>query len=159
MLNKECKKSALGGTFSFFHIGHRFFISKALKFSQELIIGVTSDEFIKKLKKNHPVEPYEIRALNVLRFCLRELSPGQRVTIFPLEDQYGPTLYDKEIDCIIVSEETYPRAVEINSIRIKRGLKPLKIIKVKILKDDKGRKISSTMLWRRYRSIFSDKIH
>ena len=159
MLNKKCKKSALGGTFSFFHRGHQFIISEALRVSDEIVIGVTSDDFVKRLKKKHPVEPYEIRALNVLKFCLRNMSSRQKITIFPLEDKYGPTIYDEEIDCIIVSEETFPTAIKINSLRMKRRLKPIRIIKVKMLKDEEGRKISSTLLWRRYTSISSNKIY
>ena len=158
MLNKKCKKSALGGTFSFLHIGHKFFLKEALKISEELIIGISSDEFVRKLDKKHPIEPYEVRALKVLNFCLKEIKTEQKITIFPLDDPYGPTIWDSELDCIIVSEETYARALEINSIRINRGLRPLNIIKVKLLTDEKGKKISSTLMWKRYGSIFTDKI-
>ena len=51
MLNKKCKVSALGGTFSFFHKGHQFLLINALKSSKELLIGITSDEFVRKGSK------------------------------------------------------------------------------------------------------------
>ncbi|RLE60651.1 MAG: phosphopantetheine adenylyltransferase [Thermoprotei archaeon] len=158
MLNKKCKVSALGGTFSFFHKGHQFLLINALKSSKELLIGITSDEFVRKLGKQHPVEPYEVRALNVLHFCLNNMSKNQRVTVFPLDDPYGPTIERADIDCIIVSEETFKRASEINELREKKGLKRLNIIKVELVRDEKGEKISSTVLWRRSSLVSPYKI-
>jgi pantetheine-phosphate adenylyltransferase len=47
----------------------------------------------------------------------------------PISDKYGPTLIE-DFDVIIVSPETYNNAVEINDKRIKKGKKPMKIIKI-----------------------------
>lgn len=117
--------------------------------ARSILIGVTSDEFASKLGKIHPVEPYEVRALKVVRFCLRSMAAGQSLRVFPLDDPYGPAISDSTIDCLLVSEETSWRAREINRLRLSRGMNALKVHVVSLLKDGEGRKISSTMLWRR----------
>jgi len=65
-----------------------------------------------------------------------------------LEDPYGPTITDGDISAIVVSEETLPRALEINRIRRSHGLKPLDIVVVALMKDDDGRPLSSAKLRR-----------
>jgi len=144
----RCKKAVLGGTFSLLHEGHKHFLSKAIESASELVIGISSDTFIAKLSKNHPVEDYESRAVRVLLFCLNYVREGQRVYIFPLDDRYGPATKDPELDCIVLSEENRRLLKKINKIRALRGLKPLKAIVVNLLKIKGGVKLSSTLLWR-----------
>ncbi len=143
---RKCFKGVVGGTFSLLHRGHRHLLSYAFYNSRKLLVGVTSDEFVKSHKKDHPIEPYEVRALAVLLF-LKSLG-SKEVEIVPIDDIYGPTLWDREIDCIFVSEETFPGAFMINIARKAKGLHPLKIYVSEIVSRE-GEKISSTMLWRR----------
>ena len=63
-----------------------------------------------------------------------------------MEDPYGTTIYDADFDAIVVSEETEPTAVEINEIRISKGMKPLDIVVVSFVLAYDGNPISSTRI-------------
>ncbi len=147
---RVCKKCVLGGTFSLLHSGHRHFLFNAWRRCRNLVIGVTSDEFARRLGKSHPIEPYEVRALSVLSYLL-SLGNGL-YEVVPIDDPYGPAVEREDIDCIFVSEETFPGAVTINIIRRLHGLSPLKICVIDI-KSIQGRRISSTLLWSRVSSL------
>ncbi|MCI4409593.1 MAG: pantetheine-phosphate adenylyltransferase [Thermofilum sp.] len=144
---KECKIGLVGGTFSLLHRGHRHLLRYAASKSEKLIVGVTSDEYIRKNQKNHPVEPYELRALSVILF-LMHVDPSLNILVVPIDDEYGPALTEVEADCIFVSEETFSGAVKVNLARKERGLKPLKVYSVELIGQE-GEKLSSTTLWRK----------
>jgi len=146
-MKKFCK-CAVGGTFSFFHEGHRHLLKTALSMAHHLIVGITTREYLSRRPKRHPVETYELRAVNVLRYCLRNSRMGDIIEIVPLDDPYGPTLTDPALECIVVSEETFLTAVEINARRRELGLRPLDIVVVEmILSPRSGEALSSSELW------------
>ena len=68
--------------------------------------------------------------------------------IVPLDDPYGTTIYDSDFDAIVVSEETEPTAVEINEIRISKGMNPIDIVVVSFVLAYDGTPISSTRIRR-----------
>lgn len=145
------RKVAVGGTFSFFHAGHRHLIKRALEVGgEEVVVGVVSDELAALRRKNHPVEPYEVRALRVLRYCLRRVKPGQRVTVLPLDDIEGPAGSDPTIEALVATEETFANAVSVNRSRMARNLKALAIEVVEPLLGPDGEPLSSTKLWTAY---------
>mgnify|MGYP001626385170 FL=1 len=141
------RKVAVGGTFSFFHAGHRHLIRRALELGEEAVIGVVSDEYAARRRKKHPVEPFEVRALRVLRYSLRKARPGQRVTLVPLDDVAGPAGYDPEVDALVATEETFVNALAVNGERAQRGLAPLAIEVVEPVLGPGGEPLSSTRLW------------
>src|SRR3989338_4577815 len=47
---KKFKTAVLGGTFDHFHKGHKNFLEHGLSISKRLVVGLTSDEFVKKIK-------------------------------------------------------------------------------------------------------------
>jgi cytidyltransferase-like protein len=148
MPTKECRKGAVGGTFSLMHRGHRHLLRVAAEKSKALLVGVSSDEYA-SARKAHPLEPYELRALSVLLYLLM-VDPDLEVEIHPLDDAFGPAYLDGELECIFVSEETVPGAVAINILRRLRGLAPLRIYSVELITDEKGVRLSSTALWSRF---------
>jgi len=89
---KNCRKGAVGGTFSLLHRGHRLLLSYAALNSERLLIGVTSDEYAQS-RKTHPVEPFELRALSVLLYVLT-VNPEVVVEVVPIDDAYGPAVVD-----------------------------------------------------------------
>ena len=140
------KVGVIGGTFSTFHNGHKHFILKALSFVDRLIIGVTSDEFVKKLEKAHPVEEFETRVSRLENF-LKNQNVLDRCEIIKIDDFMGPAGTRVDIEAIIVTDETLASALEINLHRVRNNLKPLSIIVIEPLLNDDYTPISATLLW------------
>ena len=137
-----------GGTFDILHKGHKELLKKAFEIGEHVIIGLTTDDFVKELRKNHGSNPYFIRLKN-LRSFLKEKGWIERAEIVPLSDYGGPALFRKDIEAIIVSNETEKRAIEINRERIRKGLKPLEIIVVEMVLAEDGKPISVTRIRKR----------
>lgn len=138
------RKLAVGGTFSLLHSGHRYLLRSTLNLGKEILIGVTSDEYIREMNKKHPVEPYEVRALRIVRYCLRIAKPGQRITVTPIDDFAGPVKYDPSIEALIATEETFTNALR---IALARREMPLEIAVVEPVLGPDGEPISSTKIW------------
>jgi pantetheine-phosphate adenylyltransferase len=132
------RKVAVGGTFDGLHLGHKVLLNKAFELGDRVIIGLTGDAYAKGKSMS-----YEKRKRNLEMF-LR----GKNYEIVELSDAYGPAIIDAELDAIVVSEETKAKALEINDIRGKRGLKPLEIVVVPMVMAADGKPISSTRIRR-----------
>lgn len=137
---------ATGGTFDEIHYGHRILLSKAFNFGKCVLIGITSDNFAAGKKgKNKLRHPFESRVKRLVRFIKEEFGDVNFV-IRELNDDYGPTCTDSNVQALIVSEETETKGHEINRIRTSKGLVPLKIITVAMLKAEDGQALSSTRI-------------
>jgi glycerol-3-phosphate cytidylyltransferase len=55
------------GTFDLWHIGHSNILSGCCKYSENICVGVSSDEFTFQKKQVHPVDSFETRATNAKR--------------------------------------------------------------------------------------------
>jgi pantetheine-phosphate adenylyltransferase len=128
----------LAGTFDILHIGHKKLINHALKISKKLYLGVTSDEFVKK-NKSYKCASFEERKNNIIKFLGKRIS---KVEIVELNDEFGMAQNEKNLQAIVVSDETKFRAEAINEIRKKNGLKPLEIISLPIVYAEDSKKIS-----------------
>jgi cytidyltransferase-like protein len=137
----------LGGTFDRFHKGHKKLLETALELGDTVLIGVTTEKMLENHPKTHEVDSYRER-VRVLTTFLEEKNCTDRAVIIPLNDSYGPTLSDASMDVIIVSLETAFRAREINRVRVKRGLKPLKIMVLNMVLAEDGNPISSNRIRR-----------
>ncbi len=133
----------LGGSFSQLHKGHLALLKEALNISKKIRIGLVSKPSSKVL--NELIEDYETRYRN-LKNAILELSPNAELEIFPISDPYGPSIAQADLTDIICTEETLPRAVEINEIRKKKGLRPLKIHFIELELAEDGRPIRSTRI-------------
>jgi len=145
-MEKKFKIVAVGGTFDLFHSGHHALLIKAFEVGNHILIGLCSDDFLKKMRKPHRIASYASR-LEELKNLLRKNGVLERAEIIPLNDAYGITLSDKRIDAIVVSEETEPRARQINEKRKSMGMSPLQIITVKMILSEDHYPISSTRIW------------
>ena len=141
MNSKKYNKVAVGGTFDKFHDGHKKLLSTAFQIGNKVEIGVTSDEF-GGLKGD--IDSCEERMNNLKSF----FSDKSNFIVIPLNDPYGTTIYDGDFDAIVVSEETEPTAVEINDIRVSKGMDPLDIVVVSFVLAYDGNPISSTRIRR-----------
>jgi len=135
-------KVAVGGTFDHFHKGHEELLNKAFSIGHNILIGVTSDEF--GGKKGH-IDPCSKRMSDLEEYLKKYKS---HYIVKRLEEPYGPTIYDPEIDAIVVSMETKPTADKINEIRIKKGMNPLKIFTINWVLADDGKPVSSSRIRR-----------
>ena len=138
---------AVGGTFDEFHKGHRTLLIKAFQISEQVLVGLTSDDFVEKLNKPHPTAPYKER-LEELKAFLREHDFLERTTIIPLDDVYGVTLSKGCVEALVVSRETEPTALKINEKRKTIGLPPLYIVVIDMVPSENHVSISTTRIRR-----------
>ncbi len=154
------KNAAVGGTFDELHKGHKALLTKAFEISDNVVIGLCSDEFVKDLGKPHVTAPYTKRLEELTRF-LEEHSYSDRYRIIPLDDVYGVTLSESSIDAIVVSQETEQVAFRINNQRRRRGLSPLAIVTISMIPSQNHSPISTTRIRRgeidRQGRILSDR--
>ncbi len=145
-MKKKFETVAVGGTFDLFHKGHRALLRKAFKVGNRVLIGLCSDDFVKKMRKPHGIASYAER-LEELEKLLKKKGVLERAEILPLDDEYGLTLSDTRIDAIVVSAETEPRAHKINEKRKSLGMASLTIVAVKMVLSEDLYPISSTRIW------------
>ncbi|HEX54840.1 MAG: phosphopantetheine adenylyltransferase [Candidatus Altiarchaeales archaeon] len=134
------KKVVIGGTFDILHRGHKTLLNVGFQISRSIVIGLTSDEFAARFRVKRVVS-YSERERNLREFIDRNYHGEYE--IIRIDDFYGISTIDPEIDCIVVSEETLLRAQEINAIRFKKGLPKLTIVVVPIVVAEDGKPISS----------------
>jgi pantetheine-phosphate adenylyltransferase len=140
MSNKKYHKIAVGGTFDQFHEGHQKLLGKAFEMSEQVLIGVTSDEFARTKGK---IEPCNHR-MSQLKRNLKKFHADYSVS--RLDDSCGPAIEEEDLEALVVSDETEPTAQLINKIRKKKGMKPLDIITIRMVLAEDGKPISSTRI-------------
>jgi pantetheine-phosphate adenylyltransferase len=143
---KKLNLVATGGTFDYIHIGHLKLLSAAFNIGNHLIIGLTSDDFVKRFKPTSNIKnSYETRYQNLKEKILQNFN-DVNYTIIKLEDEFGPVISSSEIQAIVVSEESLVKVQKLNDIRITKCLNPLNVIVVEIAKSEDGLPISSTRI-------------
>jgi len=142
---KRFRKLAVGGTFDLFHTGHKATLLKAFALSERVLIGVTSDQLAARQGKRHKVEPYASRVTELREFLRRE-KLDERAEIIPINSKFGVADMEPNLDTILVSDETYQVALDINRAREKTGLKRLEIVLNEKLSAEDGGSLSSTRI-------------
>ena len=135
----------VGGTFDEFHKGHRALIMKAFEVGDRVMIGLSSDQLARELRKRHEVALYE-RRLRELRNFLRKQGVLDRAKIVPLDTPYGVTLSTSVADALVVSRETEPVGKTINEKRGASGLRPLQLVVIDMVPAEDKIPISSTRI-------------
>ncbi|KAF3764436.1 hypothetical protein M406DRAFT_41890 [Cryphonectria parasitica EP155] len=124
------------------------------------VIGITGDELLKKKKDAEVLEPWDDRARNVIQFLssILELSSegwarvaapkveekdGDFVSTLRdgtitiqcvrIQDPFGPTITQEDLDSLVVSAETRSGGQAVNNERAKRGWKDLEVFEVDVL--------------------------
>ncbi len=146
-MEKKFKSVAVGGTFDEFHKGHRALLLKAFEVGEQVLIGLCSEELVKKLNKPHSTAPYQER-LEELRAFLRENGFLERAKIIPLSDVYGVTLSKGCVEALVVSRETELTALKINEKREELELPPLHIVVIEMVPSENHAPISTTRIHR-----------
>lgn len=141
------KRIAVGGTFDPVHRGHEALFRRAFDLAGpggEVHVGLTSDRLAGR--KPRPVRPYGARRRD-LEALLRRRFPGRKFRIRKLVHPWGAAARE-DYDALVVSPETAPAAGALNRGRMKRGLKPLRIVVVPHVLAEDGRVLSSTRIVR-----------
>jgi pantetheine-phosphate adenylyltransferase len=146
-MQKKFKTVAVGGTFDELHKGHRALLVKAFEVGEHVLVGLCSDEFVRKMNKEHEIASYDHRSEDLKTF-LRKNDLLKRAEILPLNDSYGVTLSKSYIEGLIVSKETEPMAIKINEKRKARGLTPLQTVVIEMIPSENHTPISSTRIHR-----------
>lgn len=142
---KHFHEVAVGGTFDSLHRGHRILLRTAFRVGDKVLIGLSRNGFVEKLRKGHPVDRYPKRKRELLAFLKKE-GVLNRSKIVPLDDPYGPAISNSSIRALVVSRLTKGMADKINKIRRRRGLKPLPIVSIGMVVAEDFDLISSTRI-------------
>lgn len=137
---------ATGGTFDCIHQGHLNLLSESFRIGQKVIIGLTSDQFVKKYKVNIDIKHDYTERLENLNKVISINFPNRNYDIVRLNDEFGPILTSDEIEAIVVSEDTFEKISQVNKIRSIKNLKPLKISVIRMVNSRDGKPLSSTRI-------------
>jgi len=137
----------MGGTFDHLHVGHKFLLRTALKLSKTIEIGLTSQGLLKNKNSPSKLEDYNTRKNNLETF-ISTFTNINRVSIVEIRnwDDMAKYSQDPEYEGLVVSQETYSNAVKLSEQREVKGLEPLILIVIPLLKDKNNIKISSTAI-------------
>ena len=135
-----------GGTFDHFNKGHREFLRYALSKSLKLLIGLTTDAYVKEKNKTEGVDSYRIRKLQLEKF-LKEEKALEKISITPIDSVFIPKIWESlPIEAIIVSENTVLGAEKVNLKRKEQKKYPLKIEVCPLIKNENNEYISSSKI-------------
>ncbi|QYS96670.1 hypothetical protein H0G86_003909 [Trichoderma simmonsii] len=160
----------LGGTFDHLHAGHKLLLhatallmgipEKHTGKHSVLIVGISGDELLKNKKYAEVLQPWDVRANNVLQFLstiFNSASSSNTNTLPPtstpapdelhatfrdgavlvrcvnIHDPFGPTISEEIMDVIVVSGETRSGGQAINDKRTEKGWKPLEVFEIDVL--------------------------
>jgi len=135
---------AMGGTFDIIHRGHLTLLSTAFDISEKVIIGLTSDEFVEKKGKN-PIHKYDERLKNLISIIFTKF-PNSYFEISQLDNDFGPAVLEKEVQALVVSDETRNQGDILNKLRSERDLSPVEVIVVPMTLAKDGERISTTRI-------------
>ena len=135
---------ALGGTFDILHKGHLVLLQTAFSISSKVIIGLTSDEFATKKGKNLLHGYFE--RYHTLELIIQKNFPNSQYEISKLDNDFGPAVLEKEVEALVVSEETMGQGKILNKLRNERRLPPVEIVIVPMALATDGKHISTTRI-------------
>lgn len=135
---------AMGGTFDIIHKGHLTLLSNAFEISDKVIIGLTSDEFAVKKGKTL-INKYEKRLENLTKIISKEF-PNSSFQISKLDNDFGPAVLEKEVEALVVSDETSNQGTVLNKLREERNLPSVKVITIPMFLAKDGTRISTTRI-------------
>jgi pantetheine-phosphate adenylyltransferase len=135
---------ATGGTFDIIHRGHLTLLSNAFAISDKVIIGLTSDKLAEK-KEKLLINKYEKR-LETLTAVISKEFPNSSFQISKLDNDFGPAVLEKEVEALVVSDETSNQGIILNQLRAEKKLPSVKIITVPMFLAKDGKRISTTRI-------------
>lgn len=136
--------AALGGTFDLIHLGHKELLRTGFSVSSRVIIGLTGDELAKRRGKRL-IHNYQQRYKS-LDDAIKKNFANANYEISKLENDFGPAVLEKDVEALIVSEETAFQGDELNKLRRQRNVPAVKVIVVPMVLAKDGKKISTSRI-------------
>lgn len=116
----------LGGTFDRLHAGHKIMLSEGCFLAErQITVGVTDENMNQKKTLCELITPTEKRIEGVVDF-LQDIKPCIEHKVVAINDMFGPTISDPDLQFIVVSEETKRGGEIVNEERQKKGYSVLK---------------------------------
>ncbi len=137
---KPFKKAIVGGAFDRFHKGHRVLIDTAIRLADNVLIGLADGPLLAAKAYKEKIMSYKERKELISEYLERKKIHFKIIRII---EPIGPAGTDEEADVIIVSPETYERALMINEERTLNGLKELFIVAVPTIVAEDGKPLKS----------------
>jgi len=134
--------AALGGTFDRLHTGHKAFLRSAFDISKHVVLGLTSDTYVKEHKHVQGLSFHDRK--KELEAFFRIEGVQSRVTVVPIDRNEIPRKWQEKVQAIFVTEDTLIGATTLNMCRLKQKLSPLPIVLFQRIKNAYGDVISST---------------
>ncbi len=135
---------AMGGTFDIVHRGHLILLSNAFDISDKVIIGLTSDALAAK-KGKIPTNNYDQRMNNLSKIISKQF-PHSSFQISKLDSDFGPAVLEKDVEALVVSDETSNQGKILNDLRSDKKLSPVEIITVPMFLAQDGTRVSTTRI-------------
>jgi pantetheine-phosphate adenylyltransferase len=153
----------VGGTFDRFHLGHEKLLNTAFEQSVHVTIGISTEKLYKNKLLANTIEDYKQRE-KYIREYINKNKLDERAYYISIDNIYGTSLTDKDIDAIIVTEDNVNTANLINQKRSEIGFSQLEIITFPFVTGNDGEVISSGRIRKgeidrkgnSYQSFFAD---
>ncbi len=140
---KPFKRAIVGGAFDRLHKGHKRLLEVASYLSEDLLVGLADGPLLTGKPLNELILPFEERKRRLESFLK---GRGVKFHVVRIIDPIGPASEDEEAEIIVVTPETYERALLINEEREKKGLKELIIVVVPLVRAEDGKPLKSSRI-------------
>lgn len=135
----------VGGTFDRLHKGHEVVLSRAYEVGDRVVIGLTSDEFVKNFRTEQNISPFAKRKINLVNW-ISVHDFGGRTEIIPIDDPYEPAASMNDLTAIMVTQDNRGRGIEINERRVRKGLPELTLEEVPLTAAEDSHPISASRI-------------
>lgn len=136
-IGKKTDVVAVGGTFDHIHDGHKILLqTTAFCALKHVIVGVTGPDLLKKKKYAEMLQPLSTRIDLVAEILQRNLPPQVLFSIYEINDVCGPTGFVRNINTLVISQETAAGAKFVNNYRKERGFSALEVVLVAVVGGD-----------------------
>ena len=110
----------LGGTFDNIHHGHRLLLTQStLLARRRIVVGMSNGPLLSSKVLPELIKPIDARVSEVEAY-LSDVKPWIKHEVVPITDIYGPTAWDDDLECLVVSPETVRGGLKINQEREKK---------------------------------------
>ena len=162
--NLEYDEVVLGGTFDRLHAGHKLLLSAAcLCATKRVLVGVTDAPMLLKKVGAEVIQPLDLRNVIVTEF-VAAVKPNLWVESVGISDPFGPSIVERSLSAIVVSQETAQGGAAVNKRRLQNSLDELAVVVIDCVEGtsvdaDVSGKLSSSALRKSVYGEFRGDMH